>query len=64
MGATNDLVRMIPNLKVYCTKFTKYILESDGLNPNNIIEIEPHKKINFRDVSIFLLVYHIQHQML
>lgn len=53
MGATNDLVRMIPNLKVYCTKFTKYILESDGLNPNNIIEIEPHKKINFRDVSIF-----------
>lgn len=53
MGATNDLVRMIPNLKVYCTKFTKYILESDGLNPNNIIEIEPHKKMNFRDVSIF-----------
>lgn len=53
MGATNDLVRMIPDLKVYCTKFTKYILESDGLNPNNIIEIEPHKKINFRDVSIF-----------
>ena len=53
MGATNDLVRMIPNLKVYCTKFTKYILESDGLNPNNIIEREPHKKINGRDVSIF-----------
>ncbi len=53
MGATNDLVRMIPNLKVYCTKFTKYILETGGLNPNNIIEIEPHKKLNFRDVSIF-----------
>lgn len=53
MGATNDLVRLIPNLKVYCTKFTKYILESDGVNPNNLIEIEPHKKLNFRDVSIF-----------
>ena len=53
MGATNDLVRMIPNLKVYCTKFTKYILETGGLNPNNIIEIEPHKKLNFRDVSVF-----------
>ena len=53
MGATNDLVRMIPNLKVYCTKFTKYVLESDGLNPKNIVEIEPHKKLNFRDVSIF-----------
>lgn len=53
MGATNDLVRLIPNLKVYCTKFTKYILESDGLNPENIVEIEPHKKLNFKDVSIF-----------
>ncbi len=53
MGATNDLVRIIPNLKVYCTKFTKYVLETDGLNPKNIVEIEPHKKLNFRDVSIF-----------
>ena len=53
MGATNDLIRLIPNLKVYCTKFTKYVLESDGVNPNNLIEIEPHKKLNFRDVIIF-----------
>ena len=53
MGATNDLIRLIPNLKVYCTKFTKYVLESDGVNPNNLIEIEPHKKLNFRDVRIF-----------
>jgi len=53
MGATIDLVRAIPNLKVYCTKFTKFILEQDGLNSNNIEEIKPHKKINFDDVSIF-----------
>ena len=53
MGATIDLVRAIPNLKVYCTKFTKFILEQDGLNSNNIVEIKPHKKINFNDVSIF-----------
>ena len=53
MGATIDLVRTIPNLKVYCTKFTKFILEQDGLNSNNIVEIKPHKKINFNDVSIF-----------
>ena len=53
MGATIDLVRAIPNLKVYCTKFTKFILEQDGLNSNNIIEIKPHKKINFNDISIF-----------
>ena len=53
MGATIDLVRAIPNLKVYCTKFTKFILEQDGLNSSNIVEIKPHKKINFNDVSIF-----------
>ena len=53
MGATIDLVRAIPNLKVYASKFTKFILEQDGLNPNNIIEIKPHKKINFGEVSIF-----------
>lgn len=54
MGATIDLVRNIPKLKVYCTKFTKYILENDGLNPENIIEIKPHKKITFNEnVSIF-----------
>lgn len=53
MGATSDLIRMIPNLRVYATKFTKYILESDGVNPNNIIEIKPHKKLNFGEVSIY-----------
>ena len=53
MGATIDLVRAIPNLKVYATKFTKFILEQDGLNPNNIVEIKPHKKITFGSNSIF-----------
>jgi len=53
MGATIDLVRAIPNLKVYCTKFTKFILEQDGLNSNNIVEIKPHKKILFDNISIF-----------
>ena len=53
MGATADLLRLIPNLKVYATKFTKYILEQDGVNPNNIIEIKSHKKINFGECSVF-----------
>ena len=53
MGATIDLVRAIPNLKVYCTKFTKFILEQDGLNHDNIVEIKAHKKIDFDNVSIF-----------
>jgi ribonuclease J len=53
MGATIDLVRSIPNLKVYATKFTRYILEQDGLNSNNIVDVTAHKKIEFGDVSIF-----------
>lgn len=53
MGATIDLVKSIPNLKVYATKFTKFILEQEGLNPNNIVEITAHKKVVVGDVSIF-----------
>jgi ribonuclease J len=53
MGATIDLVKSIPNLKVYATKFTRYILEQDGLNSNNIVDVTAHKKIEFGDVSIF-----------
>lgn len=53
MGATEDLARSIPNLKIFCTKFTKYILEMDGFSSPNIIEIQPHKKVNFGEVSVF-----------
>ena len=53
MGSAEDLLREIPELKIYATKFTKFILESDGVNPKNIIEILPHKKLTFDDISIF-----------
>ncbi len=53
MGATNDLLSVIPNLKVYATKFTKYVLMEMGVNKENIIEIKAHKKMNFGHVSIF-----------
>ncbi len=53
MGAVEDLVSAIPNLKIYATKFTKYILTSDGIDEKKIIEIKPHKKINFDNESIF-----------
>ena len=32
IGAVSDLLKEIPNLKVYATKFTKYILVNDGVN--------------------------------
>ena len=53
MGAVADLIKDIPTLKVYATKFTKFELMEDGVNEANIIMIKPHRKINFGNVSIF-----------
>lgn len=53
MGATKDIMTEIPHLKVYATKFTKFVLTSSGIDEKRIVEITPHKKINFGPVSIF-----------
>lgn len=53
MGAVSDLVSSIKNLRIFATKFTKYMLLEDGVPERNIIEITAHKKINFKEVSIF-----------
>ena len=53
MGSTSDLLESIPELKVYATKYTKFELMESGVNEKSIIEIKPHKKINFGDVSVF-----------
>ena len=52
MGGIHDLIALIPNIKVYCTKYTKKYLELEGIK-GNIHEIQAHKKINFNDVSVF-----------
>ena len=46
MGGVNDLCELLPNVKVYCTKYTKKYLELDGFK-GNIYEIQAHKKITF-----------------
>ena len=53
IGATLDLLGDIPKLKVYATTYTKFMLMNNGVNESNIIEITPHKKINFGNESIF-----------
>ena len=53
IGAVADLLTDIPDLKIYATKFTKYILVNDGIDEKNIIEIKPHHKLNFGTESIF-----------
>ena len=54
IGSVEDLLESIPNVPVYATKFTKYILVEDGVEESKIIEIKPHRKINFNnDLSVF-----------
>ncbi len=54
MGSVSDLVGALPDIKIYATKFTKFVLEEHGVEDKNIIEIKPHKKITFdNNVSIF-----------
>jgi len=53
MGATKDLISDLPKVKVYATKFTKFVLTNDGVDEKRITEILPHKKLNFGPCSIF-----------
>lgn len=53
MGGVSDLVKNIPDIKLFATKFTKYELMESGVPKEKIMEITPHKKLNFGSVSIF-----------
>ena len=57
IGGVPDIVSELPNIKVYGTKFTlevlKRELENCDVKFNNMVEIKPHKKIQFGDLSIF-----------
>ena len=52
-GGVADLVREIPKIEIYATKFTIYNLLEDGVPSENIHEITPHKKIVFGENSVF-----------
>ncbi|MBQ6687182.1 MAG: ribonuclease J [Bacilli bacterium] len=53
MGGVVDLLKDIPEVKIYATKFTKYVLVEEGVNESSIIDVKPHKKISFGETSIF-----------
>ena len=57
MGAVCDLVMELPEIKIYGTKFTlnvvKRQLEDANINYNNFVEIDPHRKVDFGNNSIF-----------
>ena len=53
MGGVGDLLNNIPDIKIYCTKYTHEYLKLEGINDKNIVEIKANKKITFGDVGIF-----------
>ena len=57
IGALRNILEELPNIKVYGTKFTidqiKRVLQEENVVSNNLIEISAHKKINFKDISVF-----------
>ncbi len=57
MGALVDLISLIPNLKVYASKFTsriiEYVCEEENVEIKNLITINPHRKIDFKEFSVF-----------
>ena len=57
MGAVSDILKEIPNVKVYATKFTMNIIKKDledsNVHAKNLIEIDSHKRISFGKNSIF-----------
>lgn len=57
MGALSDILIDIKDLKIYGAPFTLEVirnqLKEDGVETKNLIEIQPHKKLNFGNNSIF-----------
>ena len=57
MGAVCDIVSEVPSLKVYATKFTADLLKkeliSSGIKYNNLVTIDPYRKIDFGKTSVF-----------
>lgn len=57
MGAIPDIIRDIPDIKVYGTSFTIEILKTEladeNIKTDNLVEIKANKKISFGKTSIF-----------
>ena len=53
-GGVFDLIRLIPNIKIYATKYTINQMKLEGINEANLHLIEAHKKLSFdKELSIF-----------
>src|SRR5690554_6320395 len=59
VGAVPELMRTLPSVKIYGTKFTLDIvgkmLEEANLSKTNLVEILPHRRLNFNEHKVFPL---------
>ena len=57
MGALCDILKELPQLNIYATKFTMELIKDELLeseiSADNLIVIKPHRKINFGNNSVF-----------
>ena len=57
MGALVDLLKVVPNVKIYCTEYTYKIIQMDlneeEMRFDNFEIIKPHVSIKFDDFSVF-----------
>lgn len=57
IGALPDMLKEVPNLKIYGTSFTIALLrkelEEEKIKCDNLIELLPHRKIKFGQCSVF-----------
>ncbi|MBR2833809.1 MAG: ribonuclease J [Bacilli bacterium] len=57
IGALTDIIKEVPSLKIYAAKFTLEMIKDEfdilSLDTSNLIELKPHKKVNFGTNSIF-----------
>lgn len=53
VGGVFDILKVLPKLKVFATKYTIEYLKLEGIDPRRITEITAHHKINCGGVSIF-----------
>lgn len=48
-----DLIKVLPDIKIFATKYTIEYLKLEGMEEDRIIEITAHHKINFGKISVF-----------
>ncbi|MBQ4263175.1 MAG: ribonuclease J [Bacilli bacterium] len=57
MGALTDLIKALPNINVYASRYTSEIIKlecaEENIKINNLNIISAHKKIDFKEFSVF-----------